>query len=71
MEEKENQKIQELYNKIKEKRDNARLIRVEYARKQDVSNIEKTAICAEICTYNDILLLMENMFEINMFEVDQ
>ena len=56
-------KPQELYNKIKEKRDNARLIRVEYSKKQDVTDIEKTEIYAEICTYNDILLLMESMFE--------
>lgn len=66
--EQELKKPQELYNIIKKRRDNARLIREEHARKQDISDEEKSEICAEICTYNDVLLLMENMFVINMFE---
>ena len=57
--EKELKKPQELYNKIKDKRD----IREEYIRKQDISDEDKSAICSEICAYNAVLLLMESMFE--------
>lgn len=56
--EKELKKPQELYNKIKEKRD----IREEYTRK-NICDEDKSAICSEICAYNAVLLLMESMFE--------
>lgn len=62
--EKDLEKPQELYNKIKEKRDNARLIREEHTRKQDISDEEKSEIYAEICSYNEVLSLMESMFEV-------
>ena len=61
--EKELKKPQTLYNLIKEKRDNACLERDAHAIKQDISNEEKTELYAEICTYNDILSLIESMFE--------
>ncbi len=57
-------KVDELYNKIKEKRDNARLERDEHARKQDINDEEKSELRGEICAYNDILSLMKSMFEV-------
>lgn len=62
--EKELKKPQELYNKIKEKRDNARLERDRQAIEQDASDEEKSELRGEICGYNDVLSLMESMFEV-------
>ena len=61
--------IKELYDLIKQKRDNAFLERKRQAIKQDVSDKEKSIICAEICTYNDVLSLMESMFEVKENEL--
>ena len=54
-------KIKELYIIIKYKRDNACLDRENGQRRK----MEKDILLGEISAYNDILSLMEKMFEVN------
>lgn len=62
-------KPQEFYNKIKILRDNARLTRDEHEKKQDLNHGENIGISAAIVTYNNILTIMENMFNIFLIEL--